>query len=305
MNKSALENIACFAVTAALLVMCVRASGADAPSAADDALDLRQVLLRQSSITVSPGQWQVEAGLDYSRSVNGVSGGGQSVNREMEFADELRLGVTDWMEVFAGLPFVYATRDIIDTNGYHSASASGIGDADAGASVLLLKESENLPAAMFMLDVSIPTGGSPYDHAPNTAASTGAGVTEVRGMFNFVRSSDPLAIYWGLGYEYFSSATMSGTSIAPGGAVVYRAGMGFSVNRDVSIIAETDGDYQFEPTVGGKTLDGSTTEPVSFRIGLTCRLTGTTYLEPDVTFGVTPEAPDFVAGLTLVSRGMF
>ncbi len=287
------------------LAVDARAAGAATPSAAEDSFDLRQVLLRENSVTVSPGQWQVDVGLNYVHAPTTLPGDGNSAMRSGIIEDHLRLGLTDRIEAFAGLPLAYAKRSTTDTNGYHSSSAGGFGDAVLGASATLCHESDAAPGTIFTLQAGLPTGASPYDKEQTYGASTGTGHTTVQGMLDFVRSSDPIVLFWGVGYQYFGSASGWDGTVKPGSEILYRLGIGFAVNRDASLIAETDGAYQFESKVKGSTISGSSADPVTLRLGVTLRIDRDLYLEPATTFGMTDAAPDIMIGLTLIDRGMF
>lgn len=289
----------------ALLCAGARAAG-PAPTAEEDTYDLRQVLLRSSSVTVSPGAWQWDASLDYTRLQLARSDGGKSTHRSATFDNNLRLGVTERLQVFGGLPLVYAVRETTDPEGFHEDSVSGIGDPSLGLSVVIAPEGASFPGTVFTLAATYPSGESPYDGDPQFHdAFTGSGHTRVRGEVDFVRSSDPVVLYWGLGYEYFDSASGWDHDIEPGGAIHYRFGAGFSVNRDTSLLAELLGAYQFESSLDGETVDGSQSEPVSMKVGVTARLSRDLYIEPAAILGITEDAPDLTAGATLVRRGVF
>jgi len=303
MKLSAWDRLA---VALALLALAspVRAAEA-ARSAEEDTYDLRQILLRQSSVTVTPGSWQLDTSLDYARIPYAASAGGKSTLRTTTFDNTLRLGITDRLQVFGGIPLAYASRETTDASGYHDDTVTGIGDVNFGLSTVVSRESASFPGTVFTLAATLPTGESPYDGDQLYGAYTGSGHTSVRGQFDFVRSSDPIVLYWGVGYEYFDSASGWGYDIEPGSAIRYRFGLGFSVNRDASIVAEMLGAYQFETAVDGDTVDGSASEPVSVKIGVTTRLAQNLYIEPAIIFGVTDDAPDMIVGSTLVSRGAF
>lgn len=291
------------AIALVALAGAVRAA-APAASAEEDTYDLRQVLLRQASVTVTPGQWQLDTALTYARAPLALADG-ESTLRMTTFANTLRLGITDQLEVFGGLPLAYASRETTDATGFHDDTVSGVGDVGLGLSTVVARESASFPGTVFTLAVSLPTGESPYDGEQLYGAYTGSGHTSVRGEFDFVRSSDPIVLYWGLGYEYFDSADGWGLDIEPGSAIHYRFGLGFSVNRDASLVAELQGAYQFDTSVDGETIDGSVSEPVAMKFGVTTRLARNLYVEPAVAFGITDDAPDMVAGATLISRGAF
>lgn len=288
----------------ALLCAGARAAG-PAPTAEEDTYDLRQVLLRSSSVTVSPGAWQWDASLDYTRLQLARSDGGKSTLRNGTLDNNLRLGVTERLQVFGGLPLAYAVRETTDATGFHEESVTGIGDASVGLSAVIAPEGASFPGTVFTLAAVFPTGESPYDGDQLYGAFTGSGHTRVRGEVDFVRSSDPVVLYWGVGYEYFDSASGWDHEIEPGGAIHYRFGLGFTVNRDTSLLAEMLGAYQFESSVDGETADGSQSEPVAMKAGVTARLSRDLYVEPAVIFGITDDAPDLTAGLTLISRGVF
>lgn len=289
------------------IVLCTLPSIAQqpAPSEEEAILDLRQIQLRSSSITVEPGRWEVDLSPYYTRALRDGAGTDASTFRSFTLDNVIRLGLAPGIELVGDLPLVHATRETTGATGFEEDAADGIGDAGIGLGFQLVREQGARPAVLLSLAAVFPTGESPYDRDPLYGASTGTGHTRVRGSLDFIRSSDPLVLFWSVGYEYYDSAEGWELDIAPGAALRYGCGVGFSVNRDVALLAELVGAYQLETEVDGETAEGSTAEPISFKAGLTTRMTRNVFVEPFVLMGLTEDAPEVIAGATVVTRGAF
>lgn len=297
MNR-AIPLLLCCLIPATLLA--AEVPGLDS---AEESYDLRQVLLRQSSVTVTPGQWQWDLDVNYLRAPTPGAEGNSTLIRDFTVENRIRAGVTDYLEAYASLPYVIAERETTMASEVSSDSTSDIGDLEAGIGLVLARETSVLPGVTLSLAASHPTGEDPYDSSEPYPAFTGSGHESLRGELNFVRSSDPLVFYWGIGFTYYDSEESQGVDIQPGNAFLYRFGVGFEVNRDASLIAEVTGAYQGEVELDGDAVDGSTSEPVLLRLAVTTRLARHVYLEPSVSFGMTDDAADVIAGITLVNRG--
>jgi hypothetical protein len=122
------------------------------------------------------------------------------------------------------------------------------------------------------------------------------------GGLAFVKSLDPVVVFWGLDYTHQFERDGLGQRVQPGETFGYNLGLGFAVNEDVSLSAQVGGAYQTETRLGGIVADGTSREPVTLRLGLTNRWSSNTYLEPSVTFGLNDDAADVGLGLSITRR---
>lgn len=91
---------------------------------------------------------------------------------------------------------------------------------------------------------SLPTGRSPYKINPKTELSTGSGTYGLSLGTSFSKQTDPVVLFWGLGYSYAFPLknlnyrvqdTYTLEEVKSGGAYSFNMGMGYSLSYDTSI----------------------------------------------------------------------
>jgi hypothetical protein len=203
-----------------------------------------------------------------------------------------RLGLGGRGEVFADFPLSYSTLELSFGGSANSQDKIGIGDFSAGAKYLLFQESARWPEMVVSASFLAPTGEKP----DATGISNGAGHWAIKGGFEFVRTYDPVVLFWGMDYTHqFESHHFYFDGIhkvRPGGAIGYNFGLGFAINQNISVSSQLVGRYAFDDSVDGTTFGGSSREPISLRLAVTSRWSKNTYIEPSVAFGLNNDAPD-------------
>lgn len=267
----------------------------------EDAEDIRRLFLRESSVLLGPGQVELETGLRYQRTQS-ISTFEKARQRQLTFPVALRTGLLQRAEGFLTLPLVYAQQDITVQALRTSHDTFGIGDISSGLKYVLAQEGSRWPEFIATATVTAPTGSAPAADG----VSTGAGHWALGGGLQLIRTLDPIVLFGGLGYTYRFGARhfyLDGQhDVEPGHTFDYNLGVGFAVNERISLSTQLSGSYQTEDTVDGKSMAGSSREPVLLRLGVTHRWTRQTYAEASVAYGLDSDAPDFILGLSLSHR---
>ncbi len=194
-----------------------------------------------------------------------------------------------------------------------------IGDVNVGVAYKFLDESENWPDAVFTLRVKAPTGKDPYgiklveDPTNNNLSvpeslPTGNGVWAITPGISLVKTFDPAVLFASLSYTYNMQDSFSdispqvnskvkgdvklGDSWQIGGGIAFalneRMSMSFSVTDQFaskSKIKPDGGDWQ--------SITNSDYNAANFNIGLTFAATDNLTIVPNLSIGLTEDAPDF------------
>lgn len=274
--------------------------------------DSRLLFLRQSSVLLRPGQFDVEIGLSYRRdekqsfiaelNEDNTFVANDELRREFESRVSVRLGLMDRVEAFASLPLLYASEEEVRQGGTKSDNDEfGIGDTVFGLKAMLLREKEGRPEVILNLTGLAPTGDDPYSGGENVVA-LGDGHWGVGAGLTLIKSYDPVILFAGLDYLYRFSRNAFNTRIEPGHQIGYNFGMGFAVNEAVTLSAQLQGNFRSKTEVGGVELEDSELEPISIRFGLTYSLAAGRYLDSFVSFGVSDDAASSVFGASVTQR---
>jgi hypothetical protein len=267
----------------------------------EDEEDIRKIFLRQNSVLLRPRQAEFEGGFSYlgNQSVSSVA---NFKFRQFQIPLTLRIGLLDQIEVFVALPFAYAQQELSFADSSTSKDKTGIGDASAGLNFEIFRESARWPEIITVVRVKAPTGDLPQAVGLSLGAGHWAGAVGLQ----FIKTADPVVLFWGLQYthefaarHFFNDATHN---IQPGETIGYNFGLGFAVNENVSLSAQVSGSYQWETQADGKIISGSSSEPVSLRSALTYRLSKRTFIEPSITIGLNNDTPNFIIGLSATRR---
>lgn len=194
-----------------------------------------------------------------------------------------------------------------------------IGDVNVGVAYKFLDESENWPDAVLTLRVKAPTGKDPYgiklveDPTNNNLSvpeslPTGNGVWAITPGISLVKTFDPAVLFASLSYTYNMQDSFSdispqvnskvkgdvklGDSWQIGGGIAFalneRMSMSFSVTDQFaskSKIKPDGGDWQ--------SITNSDYNAANFNIGLTFAATDNLTIVPNLSIGLTEDAPDF------------
>lgn len=198
-----------------------------------------------------------------------------------------------------------------------------IGDVSAGFSYKILDQNENLPDTILSLRIKAPTGHHPYGIKMTRVADndnitvpndlpTGNGVWSVTPGVSLVKTVDPAVLFGNLSFTYnveeeFSDisaqqGTRLGGKIRLGHAWQFGMGLAFALNEKMSLsmsysqlisrssrIRQEGGDWY--------TAVGSDANAAYFNLGMTYAASDNLAVVPNLSMGLTPDAPDFTFSL--------
>lgn len=255
--------------------------------------DLGPEFLRQSTVLLQPGDFQMEFALSYARD--------QFVNqrtRQGSFVTALRFGLPLRMEGFLNLPVIYRTNEFFEADGtVDKHERTGIGDTSGGLNIVLAREGLKRPEFVLLLGFRAPTGEEP-DFTNPREVSLGVGRWSGTLGLNMVRSYDPAVVFGGFSYEYVAPKTLDEVELEGASRFTYNFGLGFAINSQLTLSGRFIGVYQTELSFNEETIEGSDLEPMNLRFSSTYRFSKRQYLEPSVRFGLNDEAIDTIVNLS-------
>lgn len=199
-----------------------------------------------------------------------------------------------------------------------------IGDVNFGVAYKFMDESEYTPDAVVSLRVKTPTGKEPYgikfrESPTNSSLSypeslpTGNGVWSITPGISLVKTFDPAVLFGSLSYTYNLEESFSDISTAEnqkiGGKVrlgdswQIGAGVAFALNEKMSMSfsvsdliqrrskIKQDGDASWTSVIN------SDANAAYFNVGMTLAATDNLTIVPNLSIGLTDDAPDFTFSL--------
>ena len=267
----------------------------------EDVGDIRKIFLRQSTVLLRPGQLEAEAAFSYQHT-QVVSNLVNARFRQFEIPFSIRAGLFGRGEGFLTVPAAYLRRDLGFAGSGDSNSEAGFGDVAVGLNYELAQETARGPDIIASISVGEPTGSKPNEQG----LSLGSGNWSATGGVQFIKTADPVALFWGVSYSHgFSARYFLGDAVHdvdPGETFSYNFGFGFAVNGDISLSTQVRASYQSDAKADGQKISASSREPASLRSALTYRYSKATYIEPSVAIGLNRDTPDFALGLSLTYR---
>ncbi|WP_137822672.1 transporter [Pseudomonas sp. D(2018)] len=194
-----------------------------------------------------------------------------------------------------------------------------LGDVSAGLSYKFLDEGPGQPDAVVSLRVKAPTGVEPYgiklDPVPGNNnlnvpedLPTGNGVWSITPGIALVKTLDPAVVFGNLSYTYNREESFSDISAERGVKVPgkvqlgnwFQFGMGvaFALNERASMsmsfseLISQSSKIKVEGE-GWQTVTGSDANAAYFNIGMTFAANDDLTIVPNLSIGLTPDAPDF------------
>ena len=266
-----------------------------------DEEDIRKLFLRQASVLLTGGQVEIEVGLNYLN--NQLAANVYNAKfRQFQIPLAFRVGLFDRIEGSVSIPWLYSEQKISFAEDSLSKSATGLGDVSAGITIEIIREGVRIPNIVASVSVQAPTGSVPNEEGLSTGSGHWAGSLGLQ----FIKTSDPVVLFWGVRYthefeaeHFFNDGVYD---VQPGETFDYNFGFGFAVNERVSLSAQVTGGYQWQTRADGREISGSDSEPVSLRGALTYRASRKAYVEPSLTIGLNDETADLVIGIAFARR---
>lgn len=252
-----------------------------------------KLFLRQSSVLLKHGEIEAETGVVYQHNQDYITGN-RNTARLVTIPLNARVGLLNRLDVFLGMPLSYGQSEA----GTVTENDFGIGDIDAGVHFVLFEEKNKFPEIVFSLSGTAPTGKNPYDNA----IAFGQGHWAISGNVLFIKSVDPLILFGGLGYTHSFEKNFSIGDVQPGETIGYSLGLGFAVNKNITLNTTLLGNITTESKLNNANIPGSSDEPISLSTGLTYMISKKNYLEPAVIIGLNDSASDVAIRFSAVKR---
>jgi hypothetical protein len=277
---------------------------AEAESLGDEPDAPRLQFLRTQSVLLEPGEMQFDVGLTYALVENDfpvvrTTGAGSQVleatfkQRQVVVPLELRLGVTPRMQVFVNAPVGWANTEFAATGVAEThQNDGGLGDMNIGSSFLLFDGQGNGTDVVFTFAATLPTGDSPFlgtTVGALSAPTLGDNLWAVSGDLLWIDNYDPLVVFYGVGYRHQFDREFLGVDVNPGEEARLQLGVGFAVNKNVTLSTRFAAAFVSRTKFDGDAFDGSFNEPMTIRFAATilddCRL-----VEPFAEIGASDDA---------------
>ncbi len=194
-----------------------------------------------------------------------------------------------------------------------------IGDINVGVAYKFLDESETWPDAVATLRIKAPTGKDPYGiklrEVPGNdnlsvpeSLPTGNGVWSITPGISLVKTFDPAVLFASLSYTYnmedsFSDISPQVNSKVPGDVKLgdswqIGGGIAFALNERMSMSFSVSdqfaGKSKIKPDGGDwQSISNSDYNAANFNIGMTFAATDNLTIVPNLSIGLTDDAPDF------------
>lgn len=198
-----------------------------------------------------------------------------------------------------------------------------LGDISFGVAYKFLDEQPGRPDAVFSLRVKAPTGDDPYgiklDQVPGNdnltvpeSLPTGNGVWSATAGISLVKTLDPAVMFANLAYthnfdEDFDDISAQRGVEVPGSVKLgdyfqFGLGMAFALNERMSLslsfseLISRSSRIRYDGG-GWQTVNGSDANAAYFNIGMTLAASDQLTVVPNLSMGLTPDAPDFSLSL--------
>lgn len=255
--------------------------------------------LRADTVLLSPGEMQFDYGFTYQLLdidipvVNSSSFVELARFRQRELLTplEVRYGFTRKLQLFANAPFGWSNVELNWSEAENFENDGGFGDLTFGGSFLVRQGNHCCSDIIWTNACTAPTGLDPF--APITgipnAPSLGNGTWSLSSNLLFIRTYDPLVVFYGFGTRQHFDRDVNGQRFEAGQEYNYQMGVGFAVNSKVTFSTRFNGAYVTESRFDGNRILGSIQEPMVVQFALTiAQCKG--LVEPFIDFGLTDES---------------
>ena len=261
--------------------------------------------LRTATVLLKPGQTQYDVGLTYTFSENqfpflfsegGVVTDVDKANfrlRSLEVPFEMRCGLAKRVQMFVGSSVGWSNAEfsVFDVEDYQN--DGGLGDVYGGLTIQFRDATACSPYLIGTGGFTAPTGGDPFSTADGLSPagpSLGNGFWTIFGNLLWIRSYDPVTVFYGFGAKHSFEHEYIGLNFEPGNEFNYAFGVGFAVNERLTLSTRFRGAWIDNLEVEGQRIAGSSLEPMSIRMAATLAQQKNRIVEPFVEFGITEDA---------------
>jgi len=201
--------------------------------------------------------------------------------------------VTKDLDVFLGLPFVYARRTDTQSS---TQSKADIGDLNFGSYYQLIKEDDYYISARPFLIVKSNSGSSPYK-ATGSQVVSGDGHWSIEGGSDFSKTFNKISVFSQVSYTYFFDQTVNNQRNEHADVFYYHVGASYQLNKNLSVSLRLEDSF-----LGDSKIDGVVTEdsrsPINLTAYLEYNLSSKMTFTPLATFGLNKVADDFSFSVT-------
>ncbi len=214
----------------------------------------------------------------------------------------VRYGLYDRVQLFANAPVGWAGTEVSITGADEFLNNGGIGDTNAGATILLHKSDGRScsPDVLATFGLTAPTGRTNGFVSLIETPGTTLGQGFWAGFWNVlaVHTYDPVIVFYGVGSRHFFTKDIQGIPAKPGDQYLYQLGTGFGINERITLSTTFFGYYITEASVNNRFVEGTTLEPLYMRFAVTITRPNKRIIEPSATIGMTDSAANAQVGIT-------
>lgn len=198
-----------------------------------------------------------------------------------------------------------------------------LGDINAGIAYKFLDETADTPDAIFTLRLKAPTGKEPYGIKLHTSSQndslstpeslpTGNGVWSLTPGLSLIKTIDPAVLFGSIAYTYnmeesFGDISPTQDTKVPGKVKLgdtfqIGAGIAFALNEKMSMSFSVSDLIAMKSKIkqqgqGWETVSNSDANAGYFNIGMTMAVSDKLTIVPNLSIGLTNDAPDFTFSL--------
>jgi hypothetical protein len=229
----------------------------------------------------------------------------------------LRYKVTDRLQAETRLPFEYmiirqsepaglAANAVVSPSQDKLGYENGLGDVTFGLNYSIKDEGLNSPALLAGLTFKGRNGRDIFDSPdPALHPPIGSGFFSLGGTLSASKTSAPAIVFGSVGYSHAfprhnvvfiptnGPATATLIDFNPGDNFNLSMGLAISLNYNFTLNMSYAQSVNFSSKINGRTLGNSATDAITLRLGGTWRFSTKTSADVGISFGVTPDAPDF------------
>lgn len=266
---------------------------ADGPEP-DSERALERALVRERSLLLSAGRFEIEPNFAYSR----LDLDGGNFKRDAYGPGlALRIGLPWRLQLDAGVPYVWERRETAGVTN----RADGVGDPYLALSKQLLLEQGARPSVIGTLGYQFASGRNTL-FSGGTPVALGSGFDAVSAGLTLLKRSDPLVFFGNYTFTHSLAGTQAGTDVDLGNVHGLRFGTALATSPATSLRAALSMRFFDKTRVNGVALPG-TDDPVGvLELGGSAVVNASTAIDVLVGIGVTRSAPDLRIGVAVPIR---
>jgi len=270
---------------------------------------LERTLTREGALLMPFGMVELEPSISYVRqeldtpaliNVFGFPGFGEANITRNDFIASLalRVGLPLDAQLEVEAPFTYVNQSEMMAIGFNPVTVDeddtgAFGDLRVGLAKTVLKEKSWWPDVVARIRWDSQTG-----RAVDNDIALGGGAHELTGSVSLVKSQDPLAFFGSVSYE----ATFEENDLDPGDRIGLSVGTVLAASPETSLRASLRQSYTGDAEFDGDKLDGTDQLAATFNVGASSILGRGILLDASAEVGLTEDAPDYAARVSLPIR---